>query len=87
MKKYILPKKLQRKVHAAPETGMGWSCIRVILKDGRVFKNVVVLNDSEISDVYGYGTIPFKVNDINDVIVTHTKDYPKNFKGFHHYKL
>lgn len=82
MKKSILPKRLQKKVHDVPRTGMDWSCVRVILKNGKVFRKVLIVNDSEISDVYGYKGIPFKVSDIKDVIVTHTKDYPKDFKGF-----
>lgn len=86
MKSLILSKKLQEKVRekirTTGETGMGWTCVRVILKNGRVFKNAIVLGDSEISKVYGYDLIPFEVSDIKDVIVTHREDYPNGFKGF-----
>ncbi len=82
MKKLILPRKLEKRVSEVPQTGMGWSVVRVVLKNGKIFKNVLIENDSEIFKVYGYEKVPFQVSDIKDIIVTHSKDYPKNFKGF-----
>ena len=80
--KFLLPKRLQEKVILGGETGMQWTCVRVILKNGKVFKNVRVSYGDEISAVYGYRAIPFEIKDIKDIVVTHREDYPKNFKGF-----
>jgi hypothetical protein len=64
------------------ETGMGWTCVRVVTNNEHTFKNVVIYGSKEIIAVHNYKTIPFKMDEIKDVIVTHRTDFPKNFKGF-----
>lgn len=55
-----------------PETGMGYHVVTVILKDGRSFERVVV-DSGYITRIYGLDGIPFKVEDIENLIVTHDK--------------
>lgn len=54
------------------ETGMGYQVASIILKDGRRFDRVVIVEGSitQIKDIKG---IPFSDDDIADIVVTHDK--------------
>lgn len=46
-----------------------WSghLMNVVLKDGRKFENIFIVNRSEILGIYGRQTLPFKANEIADL--------------------
>ena len=57
---------------AAPETGMGYHVVTVILRNGRRHDRVVV-ESGAISRIDGEVSIPFLKEDIADLIVTHDR--------------
>ena len=63
---------LAAKLAAEPETGMGYQVVTVILKDGRRFDQVVAIQGA-IAEVRGRDDIPFREEDISELIVTHDK--------------
>jgi len=61
-----------------PETGMGYQIASVILKSG-VRYDQVVIESGFITRIRKYKTIPFKEEDIAEIIVTHDKwDFNKS---------
>lgn len=67
-----LPSKWTKRLVLQPETGMGYHVVTVILKDGRSLERVVV-DSGYITRIFGLDEIPFKVEDIENLIVTHDK--------------
>ena len=63
----------ERMLLAQPETGMGYQVCDVVLKDGHVYKGVVICNTELVTKVPGVSTIPFREADIEDIRVTHEK--------------
>lgn len=57
---------------AQPETGMGYHVVSIILHNGKRYDQVVV-NSGYITQVKGYDNVPFQVNDIKEIVVTHDK--------------
>lgn len=55
-----------------PETGMGYQITTVILKDGRRFPNVTIAGGI-VTEVAGHGDIPFRDEEIADIVITHGK--------------
>jgi hypothetical protein len=55
-----------------PETGMGYQIVSVVLNDSNRYDRVVI-DSGRIIKVYGYDHIPFRVEDIKEMIVTHDK--------------
>ena len=66
--KVILPENLRDKVQNFGEYSMGANKVAVVLKDGRVVEDVFVAWASEVVKVGGSTKIPFKAEDIVDVI-------------------
>jgi hypothetical protein len=60
-----------------PETGMGYQVVTVVLKDGKRFEQVVIVQ-GQISGIRGRKDIPFSEGEIAEIIVTHDK---WNFKA------
>jgi hypothetical protein len=72
-----IPDNLLKELILKPETGMGYQVVNVILKDGRQINRVVVV-DGKITKIRGMDTIPFKSEDIHQIILTHQKwDFSK----------
>lgn len=67
-----LSSKWIKKLTSQPETGMGYHVVSIILNDGHRFDQVVV-NQGFITQIKSLKTIPFKEEDIKDIIVTHDK--------------
>lgn len=61
-----------KELAAKPETGMGYQVISIILKDGKRFDQVVVV-EGYITQIRGVDGIPFSSDDIAQIIVTHDK--------------
>ena len=55
-----------------PETGMGYWVVTIVLKDGRRYHQAVI-DRGFVTWIRGYGGIPFKEDDIEEIIVTHDK--------------
>jgi len=55
-----------------PETGMGYQVVSVVLKSGDIFKQAVV-QEGYITQIRTYVEIPFKTEDISEIILTHEK--------------
>jgi hypothetical protein len=59
-------------VRRLPETGMGYTVIRVVLRDGRTFDQVAV-DSGMLSRVRGLREIPFTEEDIVEITANHRK--------------
>jgi len=72
-----IPDKFAKELVSQPETGMGYQIVNIILKDGRQFNQVVVVGGI-ITKIRGMDKIPFKEDEIDQIIVTHEKwDFSK----------
>ena len=67
-----LPAKWAPRLVGQPETGMGYQTASITLLDGRVIEDVLIVGGT-IAEVRGYDSIPFSVDDISDITVTHRK--------------
>ena len=73
-----IPNKFAKELVSQPETGMGYQVVKIILKDGRQFNQVAVIQSSVIGQIRGMKEIPFKGEDIDKIILTHEKwDFSK----------
>lgn len=68
----ILSKKWSEYLSSQPETGMGYQVAKVILQDGTVHPQVMIV-EGNITKVQGYDMIPFSEVDIKEIILTHDK--------------
>ena len=71
-----IPTRFVNYLKRAPETGIGYQVISVVLKDGRSFDQVIT-SEGCIIEVRGYKEIPFAPDDVASVSVNH-KDW--NFR-------
>ena len=55
-----------------PETGMGYQIATVLLKDGRKFDRVMIV-EGRITNIAGSEDIPFGEEQIDRILVTHGK--------------
>lgn len=55
-----------------PETGMGYQVVSIILKDGRRFDQVAVV-EGRLTEIRGRKDIPFTEDQIVQIILTHDK--------------
>ena len=67
-----LPRKWVTELASKPESGMGYYVVSVILKDGKRFDQVVVI-DGQITKIRGRKDFPFAADEITEVILTHDK--------------
>lgn len=67
-----LSKKWASELASKPETGMGYQVVSIVLKDGRQFNQVAVV-DGRITKVRGCKEIPFTEDLISQIILTHDK--------------
>lgn len=67
-----LSKKFIGELMSKPETGMGYQIVSVVLKNGKCFDQVVVV-EGRITQVRTYGDIPFTADEIAEIILTHDK--------------
>ena len=64
--------KWKEKVRALPESGMGYTVVRVTMNDGQVFEQAVI-NCGFLSRVRGLADIPFQEQDIAAIVPTHER--------------
>lgn len=55
-----------------PETGMGYQVVSILLKDGRRFNQVAIV-EGRITQIKGLDVIPFSEEEISRIILTHDK--------------
>ena len=67
-----LSSKWARRVNSQGETGMHYVIVTVILKDGRQFPQTIIAGGT-ITKIRGLEDIPFKEDDIEDLVATHDK--------------
>jgi hypothetical protein len=67
-----LSKKWATELASKPETGMGYQVVSIVLKDGRKFDQVAVV-EGRITEMRGRKDIPFTEEQIAQMILTHDK--------------
>jgi predicted fused transcriptional regulator/phosphomethylpyrimidine kinase len=67
-----LSSKWATELASKPETGMGYQVVSVVLKDGKRFDQVAVV-EGRITEIRGRTDIPFAEDDIAEIILTHDK--------------
>lgn len=68
--KYTLPKFWIDIIRNYPEFIMGGMLVSVKVKDGRVFKEVLISNSTWIIAMRGHKDLPFEIEDIVDIFQT-----------------
>jgi hypothetical protein len=69
-----LPAQWSQYLIKQPETGMGYQIVDIELKDGRIIKNVAIIQSSIIGEIKdNIGPIPFNPEDIIKINITHNK--------------
>ena len=70
--KMHLPQKWAKELASKPETGMGYQVVSVVLKDGKRFDQIAVV-EGAITEIRGRTDIPIAEHDIAEIILTHDK--------------
>jgi hypothetical protein len=70
MVKPRLPERWSQFLLKQPETGMTYQIVDVMLQDGRIVRDVAIIQSELIGEVRGHSDIPF---DPVDIKVTHNK--------------
>ncbi|MFO1406610.1 MAG: hypothetical protein U1F08_03645 [Steroidobacteraceae bacterium] len=60
------------RLRSQPETGMGYQVVSVVLVSGRRYEQVLV-EAGVITLVRGHASIPFREDEIADIVVTHDR--------------
>ena len=65
-----------------PEIGMSYQIVDVRLRDGRIVRDVAIIQSELVGEVRGHAEILFDPADIVDIKVTHNKwDFQKGRQG------
>jgi hypothetical protein len=67
-----LSSKWATELASKPETGMGYQVVSVVLKDGRKFDQVAVV-EGRFMEIRGHKDIPFTEDQIAQILLTHDK--------------
>jgi hypothetical protein len=73
MEKPRLPEHWSKFLQKQPETGMTYQIVDVTLRDGRIIRDVAIIQSELVGEVRGHVDIPFDPADIADIKVTHNK--------------
>ena len=73
MVKTRLPEHWSKFLLKQPETGMTYQIVDVTLRDGRIVRDVAIIQSELVGEVRGHAEIPFDPADIVDIRVTHNK--------------
>ena len=68
-----LPERWIKFLVKQPETGMTYQVVDITLRDGRVVRDVAIIQSELVGEVRGHAEIPFDPADIADIKVTHNK--------------
>jgi hypothetical protein len=67
-----LSAKWAKELVSKPETGMGYQVVSIVLKDGKKYDQVVIV-EGQITKIRGLKDIPFNEDEISKIIITHDK--------------
>ncbi len=67
-----LSTKWAMELRSKSETGMGYQIVSIVLKDGKRFDQVAVV-EGRITEIRGRKDIPFTEDQIAEIILTHDK--------------
>ncbi|MGD0279773.1 MAG: hypothetical protein ABSC11_10755 [Smithella sp.] len=68
-----LSEKWVKELLSKSETGMGYQVVSIVTKNGNRFDQAVILQACLITGIKGLNDIPFKEDDISQIILTHDK--------------
>jgi hypothetical protein len=75
---YNMPDKFLKELMVQPETGMGYQIANIVLNDGRLYKQALII-EGKLVEIRGMKNIPFIGDEIQQVILTHEKwDFSKD---------
>lgn len=66
-----LSERLIERLRNQSESGMGYQVATVKTYGGKCYQNVLITGRNTVSGIYGYERLPFDVDDILDIEVTH----------------
>lgn len=69
---FTLPDPWLAELASKPETGMGYQIVTIVLKDGRRFDQVAIV-EGRVTEIRGRKDIPFSEAEVADVVLTHAK--------------
>jgi hypothetical protein len=67
-----IPKKWQDYLAKKPETGMGYQVVNLILEDGKIIDDVVIIQSAMIGEIRN-GDVSFDPGKIANIELTHKK--------------
>jgi hypothetical protein len=67
-----LSPKWAKELAGKPETGMGYQVVSVVLNNGKKLDQVVIV-EGRITQIRGFGDIPFAEEQIAQIILTHDR--------------
>jgi hypothetical protein len=73
MERPHLPERWSKFLLRQPETGTTYQIVDVTLRNGRVIRDVAIIDRSLIGEVRGHSEVPFDPADIEQIEVTHNK--------------
>jgi hypothetical protein len=77
-----LPEHWSKFLLKQPETGMTYQIVDVTLRDGRIVRDVAIIQSELVGAARGHTEIPFDPADIVDIKLTHHKwDFQKERQG------
>jgi len=80
--KYCLSEDLKKKCAALTEFRNGGTQVKVKLRSGDVFKNVLISNSSYIVAVKGFDKLPFDVDEIEEIYQSDEDKRPPEVSGW-----
>jgi hypothetical protein len=73
MVKPRLPEHWSKFLLKQPETGMTYQIVDVTLRDGRIIRDVAIVQSEFVAGVRRHSGIPFDPSEITNINVTHNK--------------
>jgi len=80
--KYTLPKHLIEKTAYCEEFANGGTQVNIKLRDGRVFRKILISNSTWIVAMRGYDDLPFDASEIEDVFQNEGDKNPEEHGGW-----
>ena len=68
-----LPERWSKFLQKEAETGMTYQIVDVTLLNGRIIRDVAIIQSEPVGEARGYADMPFDPADIADITVPHNK--------------
>ena len=73
----VLPDKWLAFLRGQPESGMSYHILTIVLRDGRRFERIpFCAGFIDLTGLPGFWKVPFAVEDIADIVVSHDRSGP-----------